>query len=287
MNPFALLLASIPFLGMVQACFRIRVLRAKLPLRALSVSSATLTWNCPNNEPCVGALGTKSEAWRKLHTIPPASFKLIDGRIRIESLGKIDELEGRQTALYFALTNTDIVCTPKTFLGRVQKEISSEEGQKKTIDRAVSMLFIHERADCIRPLLEAVNDKSLKMEHLRDFTIQRIFVEAAGHGKEIWLQLLHKNPAITDKIYSEAMDSTTLWRTHDSAFERLLQLAPLDTLKVVHKECQSGFGGPGKTKCSVIKDRLDALEQEKAKMDPKPTAQSEAQDLDVQLMACN
>ena len=121
--------------------------------------------------------------------------------------------------------NPDIVCTPRTFLKRVQKEISSEEDQKRTIYLAVFGLFDDKRAECLRPLFETMDDKSLKMGHLRDFTIQRIFVQAAIDGNETWLQLLHKHPAITNKVYGEAMNSTTLW-IHDPAFERIVQLPP-------------------------------------------------------------
>ena len=161
----------------------------------------------------------------------------------------------------------------QNFFGKSSKKISDENGQKRTIDFAVYSLFIHGRAECLRPLFETMDDKSLKMGHLRDFTIQRIFVEAARNGKETWLQLLHKHPAITNKVYSEAIDSILfLTSLRPAVFERLVQLAPLDVLKVVHKKCQPGFGGPGKTKCSAIKARLDALEQEKAGADPKPSA---------------
>ena len=153
-----------------------------------------LTYMVETKSPAFIITFIKNAAYVRLRTLPVLLSK--GSKATIEKV--IKEGNFSQAELVNAARYIELACSPKRFvdlLGRIE----TLDSQEMAITVGICELFWEKRADCIDPLLTALEDSKFLSKDLKDFAVQIAFVAGAFWENEIWTRTLHNHTAITSK----------------------------------------------------------------------------------------
>ena len=124
------------------------------------------------------------------------------------------------------------MCSPEKFVDLLNR-LETEEAQASVVVKGIAGLFHKKSANCILPLLAAMEGEAFRNEDLIVIAIQKTFREGVLYCSEVGTRDCYNHPAITAEVYASGLIESRRCGVDGPVFKWLLEHADEDDLAEV------------------------------------------------------